>query len=131
MSILYILFETSSMIKNIPLLFLTVCIPLRIGLIVGAYFIEQPDADVAKEPFVALIIIMSLGFLSSNINSQVLKRGSDVRGFAGSVKYWNSLAHATLFALYAFFLSHETKYSYVILIADLVFGLITVLEHYL
>ena len=118
------------MIKNIPLLFLIVCIPIRILLIVGAYFLEQPDTDVVKEPFVALAIVMSLGFLSSNINSQVLNKGTEVRGFAGSVKFWNSLAHATFFALFAFSLSLDTGHAYVVLVADFAFGLITVLEHY-
>ena len=112
------------------ILFWTVCVPLRILLIIGAYFLEQPSAATVKEPFVALAIIMALGFLASNVNSKVLNKGKEVKGFAGSVKYWDSLAHSAFHFLFAFFLSQETGNAYAILITDLIFGIITVLEHY-
>ena len=111
-------------------LFWAACVPLRILLIVGAYLLEQPSSTAVREPFVALAIVMALGFLASNINSKILNKEKEVRGFAGSVKYWDSLAHSAFYFLFAFFLFQEIGNAYVILITDLIFGIITVLEHY-
>jgi hypothetical protein len=116
---------------KIPFYFLTICLPLRILLVVGAYFLEQPTNSIPLEPFIALSFVMSLGFLSSNINSRIINRNAEVRGFAGGVKYWDSLAHATFFSLYGVYLALKIKCAYLVLLFDLIFGIITVLEHYL
>lgn len=115
---------------NIPILFVSVCFPLRVLLVVGAYFIEQPTSTVPKEPFIALSIVMALGFLISNANSQILNKNKKVKGFAGGDKYWNSLAHSMFFILFAIFLTLNTGNAYIILLLDLIFGVITFVEHY-
>lgn len=113
----------------IPILFLVVCIPLRVGFVVGSFFLER--SSVTKIPFVVLSFVAASGFFMSNVNSEIVKRGKVVRGFAGGVKYWNSLAHGFFYASYGTLLLLNTEFAFVVLGADFLFGLVTVLEHYL
>lgn len=114
---------------SIPLSFIFICIPIRIIFIVGAFYLER--SNVVKLPFIVIAYAMSLGFLVSDINSEIVKKGQVIRGFAGGVKYWNSLAHSGFFALFASFLLLGGGNAYIILIVDLIFGIVTVIEHYI
>lgn len=112
-----------------PLSFIFICIPIRILLIVGTFYLEH--SDVNKTPYIIIAFTMAIGFLTSDINSEIIHKGTDVRGFAGGIKYWNSLAHACFYSLVAIFLLLGNNNAFIILITDLIFGVVTVFEHYI
>lgn len=72
------------------LLFLLVCIPVRIGLVVSSYFVGNSGMMGLIYAFAFLLLFVSVGFFRSTVY------GKDV-GFFGGKKYWFSSLHGDLF----------------------------------
>lgn len=110
---------------NVPrnvLLFTFACVPARVGLVVGSFLLER-STTVTFVPFIVAACMISLGFAWAHIVDAS-------EGFFGGTKYWDGLAHAIIYALYAALLADNTGVAYTVLIADLVFGVITFVLHY-
>ena len=112
----------STMQRNL-LLFLAGCVPVRVGLIVGSYFIEQSSSDTLKYIAVVLAGLVAMGFFHADVTESE-------RGFFGSRRYWNSAIHGILYVLYAVMLAVGTEVGYIVLVVDLVYGIGTVFSHY-
>lgn len=105
------------------LLFLLGCVPIRIILIIVIYYFEKMN-DLRLE-FLGggVLIFITVGFFYQHI----IKKE---RGFLGTKKYWNSLAHSILFlcATVMFFLRFNVAFA--IILVDLLYGIFTVCKHY-
>jgi hypothetical protein len=122
------LYDKYNMKVNNLKLFVFVCVPTRIALVVGAYYLEQPKSNVPLEPFIALAILLALGFFASDMNGKFFP---DTKGAFGNLRYWDNLAHAGFISLFAALLYLDTGYAYTALIVDMTFGMTTVAEYYL
>jgi hypothetical protein len=110
---------------NNLLLFLFVCVPVRLSLVIGSYYLENENHDdtVSKTPFVVIASFISAGFFRAHYF------GSQIGAFGGE-RYWDRLAHSVFYALYALSLGLSTDYAYLVLASDLVYGILTVLKKY-
>lgn len=108
--------------KNL-VLFITVCLPLRIGLCVGTYFVEQSENTPLIYTEASLLVVAAIGFFI------VESSGKEV-GFFGGKRYWNSILHGVLFILTAACLFSMIKTGFLLLILDTVVGTIYVANHY-
>lgn len=104
------------------LLFIFICFPVRVSLVIGSYFIEN-ESTITRTPFVIAAALVALGFFRAHYVD-------NPTGAFGGEKYWNSLAHGMLYVLYAIFLGIGTNVAYVVLGIDIIFGIINVMVNY-
>jgi hypothetical protein len=99
------------------MLFLTGCIPARLGL---AYLAKTLPATYL--PYMGMIAILpAIGFLFLWATGS-RKTGAEV--FGGSI-WWNSLRpiHAALYAIFAFMAIQRSSYAWIVLLLDVFVGI--------
>lgn len=103
------------------LVFLLVCIPLRLGLAWFAWYSSSPI-------FSLLIGLAGIGMI---VRAALRDSGKvPMKGFAGGEVYWNSYVHGFLYILFALLHYRHFKYAWIVLVLDVVVGLGTAINHY-
>lgn len=125
--------------------FFLICIPFRIALAVLAWWLgEIGDGNVIagdRNPFVVWLIgnwtryglaiftgLAGLGMILMGYLRSTGRRAN--HGFAGGEVYWNSYAHGTLYLLFTVLFLARVKYAYLVLVADVIYGVVTAVNHY-
>nr|BDC17028.1 hypothetical protein [Sicyoidochytrium minutum DNA virus] len=131
--------ESESVIKPVPaspartriILFLLVCIPVRIGLAVAAgywaYLDKEgdPNANTWRWVLTALGFAIGIGFLYN-----YLRKNHHGVGFFGGPRYWHSEIHGALYLAFAILVLLRIRIAFVVLIIDIFIGVLSVLFHY-
>ena len=103
------------------LLFLLICIPLRILLI---WWASESDDDEFQYTAIGVITLMiGLGFLVQYIRNKN-------RGGFGEKVYWSRPLHSFLYILFSLLWFFKVPFSYIVLIVDVVIGFGTFVVHY-
>jgi uncharacterized membrane protein YagU involved in acid resistance len=95
-------------------LFAMVCVPVR--LIIALL----PLTNIMPSYVSLLIMTIGLSFL--------FRTSADT--FFGSEKYWSRLNHGLLYVFASVLMFLDPKYTTIVLFADLIYGIITVRNHY-
>ena len=111
-------------IKKRFLLFLGLCIPSRIAII----FLSKNIKEKYLQYLSLLSLLVALGFMSIYI-FDLRKTGFEV---SNSLIWWNNLRpiHGVLYLLFSLYAFKKKKFSYMILILDVIIGIISFFVHH-
>lgn len=113
------------------LLFLLVCIPVRVGLAVAAGYWahldreEDPNANTWRWVLTALGFAIGIGFLYN-----YFRKNHQGVGFFGGPRYWHSEIHGALYIAFAILVLLRIRIAFVLLVIDVFIGALTVFFHY-
>ncbi len=115
-----------SVINKRKLLFLGLCIPVRLSILyLGKFLVNKSEYNIYKKLLSIATFLMGLGFL--NIYFFGSKRADAQLKWAGEPKvWWNDLriAHGICYLLFSFFLFYDYKFSWFFIFAEILFGLL-------
>lgn len=103
-------------------LFLSACMPIRILIIILAYIIGNKF-----QTFIPVTILLSILVAMGFLYNDLIKKQ---KGFFGNKRYWSGTIHSIFFLLFALIMYIKPKYSYLILLIDLIYGITTVMKFY-
>lgn len=111
--------------KDNRLLFLSICLPLRIGFVIASALLSNHKEFRLTAGILAILV--SLGFIRSHLANSPL-------GFFGNKRYWPSLLHGIIYAIFAgLILSDRSdlwEHAWIVLAIDICLGAIVVTYAY-
>lgn len=103
-------------------LFLLICLPIRLTLAIGSFFLEYSDFN--NNYFIGLACVIAVGFFYSDY---IKKK----KGFFGGKRYWPSSIHGVTFLIYALMLAIDSNVGFIILTLDALYGTLIVVDFYI
>lgn len=102
-------------------IFLILCLPVRLSLAVGSFFLEYSDFN--NNYFIGIACVIAAGFFYSDYTKKK-------KGFFGGKRYWHSSIHGISFLIYALMLAIDAKVGFIILTLDALYGTLIVVDFY-
>ena len=99
------------------LVYFSVCIPIRLILVLIGYYIHNYEEDKYEKFFASFFMVMAL----TNFFADIVRREY---GFLGQQRWWISSVHGLFYVLYFTTVMLELKDVYLILLVDVVGSLL-------
>ena len=115
--------------KSRLLRFFLLCIPVRLAIVVAAFFLGKKKKQAWYTMLVGLAVLaIGIGLCVFQYLRDTGKR--EKVGFAGGEVYWNSYVHGSIWIVAALLIFLAPKYAWIPLLIDVILGLSLALKNY-